>query len=174
MSFANANVVLTQIGTELKSAVPQVIKIKNKKDKKLQQQKECQAEQADMTALLLALLQNEPDLLAALKMIGILEIQAMNTIIESLNAGLESFKNSKRSVVALLRQGLHVVSTSCTKCTRRQAPGARHQAPGGANFVISFVSGTLSSVKTWMDTDDSKSLINLAQESDQIGLGTTQ
>lgn len=174
MSFANANVVLTQIGTELKSAVPQVIKIKNKKDDKLQQQKERQAEQADMTALLLALLQNEPDLLAALKMIGILEIQAMNTIIESLNAGLESFKNSKRSVVALLRQGLHVVSTSCTKCTRRQAPRARHQAPGGANFVISFVSGTLSSVKTWMDTDDSKSLINLAQESDQIGLGTTQ
>ena len=76
-----------------------------------------------MTALFLALLQNEPDLLAALKLIGILEIQAMNTIIESLNAGLESFKNS-----------------------------------------------TLSSVKTWMDTDDSKSLINLAQESDQIGL----
>ena len=164
MSFANANVVLTQIGTELQSAVPQVKEIKNKKDDKLQQQKERQAEQADMTALLLALLQNETDLLAALKLIGILEIQAMNTIIESLNAGLESFKNSKRSVVALLRQGLHVLSTSCT----------RRQAPGGADFVISFVSGTLSSVKTWMDTDDSKSLINLAQESDQIGLGTTQ
>ena len=173
MSFANANVVLTQIGTELKSAVPQVIKIKNKKDKKLQQQKECQAEQADMTALLLALLQNEPDLLAALKLIDILEIQAMNTIIESLNAGLESFKNSKRSVVALLRQGLHACSVNLVYQVY-QAPGARHQAPGGADFVISFVSGTLSSVKTWMDTDDSKSLINLAQESDQIGLGTTQ